>query len=53
MRKYHIDGQVFYIIHRNPVRAGLVEVPEAYAWSSYRNYVLNDETMIEVDRDWR
>jgi hypothetical protein len=26
-------------IHLNPVRAGLVEVPEDYAWSSYRAYV--------------
>ena len=40
-------------IHRNPVHAGLVETPEAYVWSSYRNYVLNDDAMIEVDRDWQ
>ena len=30
-------------IHRNPVRAGLVEDPAEYAYSSYRNYVFNDE----------
>jgi Transposase IS200 like len=26
-------------IHLNPVRAGLVEVPEAYSWSGHRAYV--------------
>ncbi|MCX6032960.1 MAG: hypothetical protein NT169_27195 [Chloroflexi bacterium] len=39
-------------IHRNPVRAGLVEQPEQYAYSSYRNYVNGDNSLIEIDRDW-
>lgn len=39
-------------IHRNPVRAGLVETPEAYAYSSYRNYVNDDEALMVVDREW-
>jgi putative transposase len=39
-------------IHRNPVRAGLVDIPEDYPYSSYRNYVLDEEWMIEIDRDW-
>ena len=39
-------------IHANPIRAGLVEDPAAYAYSSYRNYELEDETFIEIDKDW-
>ncbi|GFO60225.1 transposase [Geomonas silvestris] len=31
-------------IHRNPVRAGLVERPEEYEWSSYRSYLGLAET---------
>jgi REP element-mobilizing transposase RayT len=30
-------------IHRNPVRAGFVKAPEDYPYSSYRNYVNNEE----------
>ena len=39
-------------VHRNPVRAGLAKEPGAYAYSSYRNYVLDDQQLIEIDRDW-
>jgi REP element-mobilizing transposase RayT len=39
-------------IHRNPLRAKLVEKPEDYPYSSYRNYALNDESLIEMDRGW-
>ena len=39
-------------IHRNPLRAGLVTVPEAYPYSSYRNYVMGDESLIEMDKGW-
>ena len=39
-------------IHRNPIRAGLAESPEDYPYSSYRNYVNGDESLIEIDRDW-
>jgi putative transposase len=39
-------------IHRNPVRSGLAERPELYAYSSYRNYVNGDDSLIEFDRDW-
>ena len=31
-------------IHLNPVRAGIVARPEAYAWSSYRNYIGSAES---------
>jgi putative transposase len=39
-------------IHHNPVRAGLVEAPEDYAYSSYRNYMYGEERLIEIDQDW-
>jgi REP element-mobilizing transposase RayT len=39
-------------IHRNPVRAKLVEKPEHYAYSSYRNYIANDNTLAEIDMGW-
>ena len=39
-------------IHRNPVRAGLVKEVGHYPYSSYRNYVNNDHSMILVDTDW-
>jgi REP element-mobilizing transposase RayT len=40
-------------LHSNPVRAGLVEKPEDYVYSSYRNYVYGEEWLIEIDREWR
>jgi REP element-mobilizing transposase RayT len=39
-------------VHRNPVRAGLVEKPEDYVYSSYRNYVAGEEWLVEIDQDW-
>jgi REP element-mobilizing transposase RayT len=39
-------------IHRNPLQAGLVEHPVDYAYSSYRNYELGEEWLIEIDRGW-
>jgi REP element-mobilizing transposase RayT len=39
-------------IHMNPVRAGLVDEPQDYPYSSYRNYELEDDTLIEMDMDW-
>ncbi|MBI3913955.1 MAG: transposase [Chloroflexi bacterium] len=39
-------------IHNNPVRAGLVNSPDEYPYSSYRSYELGDEAWIEIDKDW-
>lgn len=39
-------------MHRNPVRQGLVEEPQAYVHSSYRSYVYGDEWPMGVDKDW-
>lgn len=40
-------------IHLNPVRADLVENPQDYPYSSFRNYELGDESLIEIDKDWQ
>ena len=39
-------------VHLNPVRAGLVKSVEEYPYSSYRNYYLSDNQLIEIDSDW-
>lgn len=39
-------------IHRNPIRAGITDDIEAYPYSSYRNYVFDDNTLIEIDNAW-
>lgn len=37
-------------IHNNPVRKGLVDAPEHWRYSSARNYMLDDESVMEIDR---
>lgn len=37
-------------VHYNPVRRGLVSKPEEWFYSSARNYLSNDETVITVDK---
>jgi REP element-mobilizing transposase RayT len=39
-------------IHMNPVRAGMVDEPGKYPYSSFRNYEFNGNTLIEIDKDW-
>jgi putative transposase len=39
-------------IHRNPVKRGLVEKPEDWPWSSYRNYATGQEGVVEVESPW-
>jgi len=36
-------------IHNNPVKRGLVDVPEHWRYSSARNYSSNDHSVIQVD----
>ncbi len=38
-------------IHFNPVKAGLVKEMEDWKFSSYRNYLLDDNSIIEVKTD--
>jgi hypothetical protein len=39
-------------IHNNPVKAGLVDQPEQWEYSSARNYILCDHSLISVSVDW-
>jgi putative transposase len=38
-------------MHRNPVQRGLVETPELWRWSSFRNYFLGEAGSVKVN-DW-
>jgi len=40
-------------IHENPVRAGLVKRAEDWKYSSARNYILGDQSLIYVATDWQ
>jgi putative transposase len=47
------DQEMFWTklnyIHKNPVKAGFVHRPEKYKYSSARNYVNTDHSILEVD----
>jgi len=38
-------------IHLNPVRAGMVNIPEEYKWSSFRYYVTKEKAPESLNRD--
>jgi len=42
-------SQKLNYIHQNPVKAGLVEKGENWPYSSARNYLLGDHSLIEID----
>ena len=37
-------------VHNNPVRRGYVDAPEHWRYSSARNYLLEDDSILEIDR---
>jgi putative transposase len=37
-------------MHRNPVARGLVERPEEWRWSSYRNYLLDEPSPVQITK---
>jgi putative transposase len=39
-------------IHRNPVKRGLVQRPEDWAWSSFRHYLTGEEGKVEIESHW-
>jgi putative transposase len=39
-------------MHRNPVKRGLVEKPEDWAWSSFRHYATGVEGEVEIESEW-
>jgi putative transposase len=42
-----METKILYI-HNNPVKKGLVENPEDWKYSSYRNYLSNDAGLIKI-----
>ena len=45
-------GDKLRYIHRNPVKRGLVERPEDWAWSSFRHYATGVEGLVEIESEW-
>ncbi len=41
-----------HYIHNNPVEAGILLRPEGYKYSSARNYVYGDQSILEVDIEY-
>jgi putative transposase len=39
-------------IHRNPVKRGLVDRPEDWAWSSLRHYVTGESGAVGIESPW-
>jgi putative transposase len=39
-------------MHRNPVKRGLVEKPEEWAWSSFRHYATGEIGAVEIESHW-
>jgi REP element-mobilizing transposase RayT len=39
-------------IHNNPVEAGIVGNPKDFKYSSARNYILNDQSVLYVEKSW-
>ena len=39
-------------MHRNPVKRGLAEKPEDWAWSSFRHYATGLEGVVEIESEW-
>ena len=39
-------------MHRNPVKRGLAEKPEAWAWSSFRHYATGELGAVEIESFW-
>jgi len=39
-------------IHRNPVRRGLVAMPEDWKWSSFRHYQTGIRETVEIESEW-
>jgi len=37
-------------MHRNPVKDGLVQEPEQWAWSSYRSYAYGEAGMVRINQ---
>jgi putative transposase len=45
-------SEVIRYIHHNPVKRGLVERPEDWAWSSFRHYATGAKGTVEIESQW-
>lgn len=45
-------SEVIRYIHRNPVKRGLVALPEQYKWSSFSHYVTGLRGTVEIESGW-
>jgi putative transposase len=52
IRNYPQFVEKLRYIHRNPVKAGLCERPEDWAWSSFRHYATGFEGRVEIESEW-
>ena len=52
IRNYAQFVEKLRYIHRNPVKAGLCERPEDWAWSSFRHYATGCEGRVEIESEW-
>ena len=51
IRKQRMLWTKIKYIHNNPVKAGIVEEPEDYKYSSARNYINEDHSVLTVDTE--
>jgi putative transposase len=52
IRNYPQFVEKLRYIHRNPVKAGLCERPEDWAWSSFHHYATGCEGRVEIESEW-
>jgi putative transposase len=45
-------SDVIRYIHRNPVKRGLVALPEQYRWSSFNHYRTGTRGVVEIESEW-
>jgi putative transposase len=45
-------SEVIRYIHRNPVKRGLVALPEQYRWSSFNHYATGNRGSVEIESEW-
>ena len=52
IRSEKILRQKLEYIHRNPVKSGLVKNPEDWKWSSASDYLIENNSSINIFKDW-
>jgi putative transposase len=52
IRDYAEFMEKLQYLHRNPVKRGLVQRAEDWAWSSFRHYALHENCGVEIESQW-